>query len=107
MPGFHSRGSGGILLDGSSLVAAFCLDFYEDVDQRHCGGGYAGNARGVAQSAGTNLDQYLLHFTGESADRAIVEPLRDGVLLGLFQAFDGSLLLQEIAFVFDFGFDGL
>ena len=61
----------------------------------------------MAEGAGANLDQYFLHFAGEAADRAVVKPLRDGVLLGFFQALDGALLLQEIAFVFDFGFDGL
>ncbi len=61
----------------------------------------------MAEGARTNLDQYFLHLAGESADRTIVEPLRDGVLLGFFQALDGALLLQKIAFVFDFGFDGL
>ena len=43
------------LLDGRGLVAAFCLDFDEDVYQGHCGWGDAGDSRGVAQSAGTNL----------------------------------------------------
>jgi hypothetical protein len=42
-------------LDGSGLVAAFCLDFDEDVNQGHCGWGDAGDSRSVAESAGTNL----------------------------------------------------
>src|ERR1700722_12996033 len=99
---FHSA----VTLDGGGLLAALGLDFDVDVDQGNCGGGDAGNARGVAEGARANFDQYLLHFAGEATYRAVVEPLRDGVLLGFFQAFDGSLLLQEVASVLDFGFDG-
>ena len=94
-------------LDRGSLLAAFRLNFDVDVHQGDCGGSDAGNARGVAQGAGTDLDQYFLHLAGKAADRTVVKPLRDGVLLSLFQALYGALLLQKIAFVFDFGFDGL
>jgi len=50
---------------------------------------------------------FAAKFVALLSSIAIVEPLRNGVLLGLFQALNGALLLQKIAFVFDFGFDGL
>jgi len=61
----------------------------------------------MAQGAWTDLDQYFLHLAGKTADRTIIEPLRNGVLLGFFEALNGAILLQKIAFVFDFGLDGL
>jgi hypothetical protein len=60
----------------------------------------------VAEGAGADLEELLLHFAGEAADGAVVEPVGDRALFGLFQAIDGALLLVEIAGVFDFGFDG-
>ena len=61
----------------------------------------------MAEGARADLRELLLHFAGEAADRSVVEPFGNGVLLGLLQALDGALLLQEVAFVLDFGFDGL
>ena len=60
----------------------------------------------MAESAGTDLQKFLLHFAGEAADRTIVEPVGNRALLGFLQAIDGALLLGEIAGIFDFGFDG-
>ena len=40
-------------------------------------------------------------------DRVVVEPVGDGALLGFLHALDGALLLQQVAFVLDFGFDRL
>ena len=60
----------------------------------------------MAESSGTDLEEFLLHFAGKAADGAVVEPVGDGTLLGFLQAIDGALLLGKIAGIFDFGFDG-
>ena len=73
--------------------------------QRDRGWGHAGDAGGMSEGARTDFDQRFLYFAGKSADRAVVEPLRNGALLGFFKPVDGALLLQKIAGVFDFGFD--
>jgi len=61
----------------------------------------------MTQSAGANLDQRFLYFAREATDRTIVEPLRNGMLLGLLEALDGALLLQEVASVLDLSLDRL
>ena len=61
----------------------------------------------MPQGAGANLDQRFLYLAREAADRTVVEPWRNGVLLGLLEALDGALLLQEVAGVLDLSLDRL
>jgi hypothetical protein len=91
-------------LDYGSLLTSLRLDFDEDVHQRYRCRGYAGDAGSMSEGARTNSDQYFLDLAGKAADGTVVEPLRDGALFGFLEAVDGSLLLQKVAFVFDFGF---
>ena len=60
----------------------------------------------MAESARANFDELLLHLAGEAADRVVIEPFGNVALFGFLEALDGALLLLEIAFVLDFGFDG-
>ena len=60
----------------------------------------------MGQRARTDLQQFLLHLSREPADRLVIEPLGNGPLLSLFQPFDRALLLLEIAFILNLGFDG-
>ena len=83
------------------------LDFDIDVDQRHRRRGDAGDAGGMAEGLGLDLEKLLLHFAREPANRAVVEPVRNAALLGFLQAIDGALLLIEISGVLDFGLDRL
>jgi hypothetical protein len=97
----------GRALKRGGLFAATGLDFDVDVHQRDGGRRDARNARGVAQGARADFEEFLLHLAGEAADGAVVEPVRNGALLGLLEAIDGALLLMEVAGVLDFGLDGL
>lgn len=90
-----------------NLFATARLNFDVDVDERHRCRGDAREAGGMAQGAGADLDEFLLHLAGETADRAIVEPVGNGALFGLLQTLNGALLLVKIAFVLNFGFDRL
>jgi len=60
----------------------------------------------MTKCAWANFRQLLLHLARKPADRRVTKPLRYGPLLGFFQAINGALLLLEIAFVFDLGFNG-
>ena len=88
------------------LVAAARLNLNVNIDQRHRGWSDSGNARGVAERSRLHLAEFFLHLAREPADRAVIESVGNGALLGFFQAVHGALLLQQVAFVFDFGFDG-
>ena len=94
------------VLNCGGMFASASLDFDVDVHQGNGCRSYSGNTAGVAQGSRANFDEFFLHLAGESADRVVIEPLGDTALLGFFQPLDGALLLLEIAFVFDFGFDG-
>src|SRR6516225_1053236 len=93
-------------LESSSLFAAASLQFDIDVDQRNRGWRDAGDAGGVAEGAGADFQELLLHFAREAADGAVVEPVGNGSLLGLLETVDGALLLAEVAGVLDFGLHG-
>ena len=56
---------------------------------------------------GRTWREFLLHLAREPADRTVVEPFGNRVLLGFLQALHGALLLQQVAFVLDLGFDRL
>src|SRR5579864_3850115 len=101
------QGHGGKWLKNSRLVATPGLQFDVDVDERDGGRGDAGNAGGVAKRARADFEKFFLHFAGEAADGAVVKPVGDGALLGFLEAIDGTLLLREVAGVFDFSLDGL
>ena len=89
---------------GSGYAFA-ALDFDVDVDEADGCWRYACYAAGLAQGTGTDSGESLLHLGGEAADGGVVEPCRDGALLGFAHLFDGAALLVEVAGVFDFGFD--
>ena len=89
------------------LLAAFGLNFDVHVHEGYRGGSDSRNPRSMCQGVGPYFQQRFLHLAGKTADRTIIEPLRNGVLLGFFEALNGAILLQKIAFVFDFGLDGL
>ena len=61
----------------------------------------------MAKGAGTDPDQRFLYLARQATDRTVVEPLRNGVLLGFLEPLDGALLLQQIAGVLDFSLDRL
>ena len=82
------------------------LELDEDVDEVDGGGGDAGDAEGLAEGAGADVGEFLAHFAREAADGGVVEPVRDVLALGGFEAVDGALLLGEVAAIFGFGFDG-
>ena len=96
-----------IELERRGLVAAAGLDFDIDVHQRHGGRRYAWNARRLANGAWADVGEFFLHLAREAADGTVIEPFGDRVLLGLLQALHSALLLQQVAFVLDLGFDGL
>src|SRR5215469_10140265 len=62
----------GTVLQGGSLFAAAGLDFDVDVHERNGRGGHAGNTRGVAEGARSDLEKFFLHLARQAADRAIV-----------------------------------
>ncbi len=99
--------SGGWNLYYRRLLAPLRLDFDENVHQGHCRWSDSRNTRSMAQSPGTDSDQRLLYLARQATHRTIVEPLRNGVLLGFLQPLDGALLLQQIAGVLDFRLGGL
>jgi hypothetical protein len=94
-------------LDYRSLLTSLGLDFDEDVHQRNRGRSDPGNAGSVPRVRGRTRTSILLDLAGKAADGTVIEPLGNGVLLGFLEALDGALLLQKVAFVLDFGFDGL
>src|SRR5580658_7759464 len=53
------------------------------------------------------MGELFLHLAREPADRAVVKPARDGPLFRFFHSLHGSLLLAQVALVFDLSFHGL
>src|SRR5207244_11664193 len=86
----------GAVLNCGGVFAAASLDLDVDVHQGNGCRSNPGNTAGVAQGSRANFDEFFLHLAGESADRVVIEPLRDTALLGFFQPFDGALLLLEL-----------
>ena len=77
------------------MLAAASLNLDVDIHQRNRGGRHSRNTRRLADGPRTYFRQLLLHFAREPADRVIVEPLGDGMLLGFLQPFHRALLLHE------------
>src|SRR5579859_107436 len=90
-------------LDRRRLLVPPRLDFDIDVNQRNGRRRDTGNARSLRQGARADTLQFFVHLTGEAADRLVIEPFRNGALLGFLQALDGALLLLQIAGIFDGG----
>src|SRR6185369_16014434 len=59
----------------------------------------------MSQRSRADLDQLFLHLARKPAYRAIVKPLGNIALFGLFQSFDRALLLLQVAFVLNLGLD--
>ena len=97
-----------VRLSGAGLlpVLGTGLDFYEGLDQLDGGGGYAGEAAGLAKREGADAVELFYHFTGKAGAGAVVEPGGDGASFIGTEALHGALLLGEIAGEFDTGFDG-
>ena len=87
-------------------AAAGALQFDGDVDERERGGGYAGNAAGLADGDGTDALKGFAHLAREAADGAVLDPVGDGDGLGSFEFFNRLLLLLEVAGELDLSFDG-
>ncbi len=82
------------------------LDFEEDLDEGAGGGGYAGDAAGLAEGRGADAVEFFYHLAGEAGAGAVVKPGGDGASFVGTEALHGALLLGEVAGEFDAGFDG-
>jgi hypothetical protein len=102
-----SHGRAEVRLNGRGLLSPSRLNFDVDIHQRNRRRRHSRNPRGLAESPWLNPAELLLHFARESADRSVVEPNGNRVLLRFLKPFHRTLLLQQIAFVLDLGFDGL
>src|SRR5579859_4480105 len=89
------------------LIASPRLNLDVDVHQRHSRRRDPRDSRRLPDRSRLYFRQLLLHFARESADRPIIEPLGDGMLLRFLQSLHGALLLQQVAFVLDLGLDRL
>src|SRR6202012_1621024 len=73
-----------------------------NVDQPDGCRSYSRNAAGLAERLRTHAGEFLLHFTGETADVAVIEPVGDGFCLGFAHLLNRAPLLIEVAGVLDF-----
>src|SRR5215467_4308759 len=103
----HRQFTRGPFLDGGYLLSPLSLNPDINIEECHCRRGHPRDSRGMPQRTWTNFHQLFLHLARKSAHRLVVEPFWNCALLGLLQAFDRALLLQQVAFVLDFGLDGL
>src|SRR5260221_10673915 len=95
------------MLQRCGLLSPAALDLDINVDQRDRSRSHARNARSLPYRLRDDFSKLLLHFARQSADRTVIEPIRNPALLGLLQPFDGTLLLLKISGILDFSFDRL
>ena len=69
------------------------LDFEEALDEGDGGGGYAGDAAGLAQGERADAVEFFYHLAGEAAAGAVVEPGGDGAGFVSTQKLHAALLL--------------
>ena len=89
---------------GGTALQALQLD--GNVDERERSGGDAGDSAGLAEGLRADALERLAHLAREAADGAVFEPIGDGDGLGGLEAFDGLLLLLQVAGELDFGLNG-
>ena len=65
----------------------------------------AGNAAGLSNGHRAHALEGFPHLAGETADGAVLDPLRDRDAFGRLELFNGLLLLIEVACELDFGLD--
>ena len=77
----------------------------EAVDEGDGGGGYAGNAGGLAKGERSDPRELFDHLAREAGNLAVLEPVGDAASSGASHSLDLFLLLLKIAFVFEVGVD--